>query len=72
MWCGVVRQGQQSFLGGCHSHSGGEMWVGLISLILLSKSGMSALGWLFKISLVDPLGQRIWSSSPWRAQVSIP
>jgi len=44
---------------------------GLISLILPSKSGMSALGWLFKISLVDPLVQWIQSSSQ-RRQMSIP
>lgn len=48
------RDSSLSFLGGCDSHSSGEVRVGLISLVLLSKSGISALGWLFKISLVTP------------------
>lgn len=64
------RDSSLSFLGGCHSDSSGEMRVGLLSLILLAKSGMSALGWSFKISLVDPLVQWIQSSSQ-RGQMSI-
>lgn len=65
------RSSSLSLQGGCHSDSGGVMQVGLISLFLQSRSGISALGWLFTIPLEDPLVQWTQSSSHWR-QISIP